>query len=351
MECDDVYNGYYPTSPRPPTHKGYLNFCLQIDSHKFQNMVDAKHDPLVTNSVSDLPQLQIRKAELWFYKATPDAMDSHNQMFSLTSIGNWDEAGKHKKFETISLKQSSTSIGWIRADIGKPLVDWLSPMAFATLHRGHNHKRNDTVNQIRKRNTNAYYMWKRNFERLSKHKFFINVSCKTCMGGSTSTTSAEEDQQRNSTTTTIQDHFRPFILVDYKRIDRTKHVEKESRTRRERRNLECGKHPTECCRESLWIEFSKIGMEYILSPKGYHANYCRGNCNTAAANALRSAHNSLLNVYSRDHLRWARDVGFKSCCSPTEYSNINVTYINKKTNELKTNEPLKNFVVKSCGCN
>lgn len=172
VDCDHVFKGYYPSSP--PSLKEYLDFCLQIDRNKFKHMVDANETEISTNSVSHLPQLQIQKAELWFYKASPDAMDSHKQMFSLSSIDNWDVDGKYKMFQTISLKQSPTAIGWITADISAPLVEWLSPMAFATLRSN----RRSTASHNKKRHLDAYYTWKKNFGLSSKPKFFLNVSCK-----------------------------------------------------------------------------------------------------------------------------------------------------------------------------
>lgn len=315
-------------------------------------MVESSPNHTETNSVSELPQLQIQKAELWFYKSNADAMDSHKQMFSLTSIDNWDVEGKYKKFETISLKQSPTAIGWISADVSSPLIDWLSPMAFATLHKT-NRKRYTAAHK--KRNLDAYFMWKRNFGLTSKHKFFLNVSCKTCVGGGSSMTSKEDGKK--SPLSSNEGTHRPFFLIDYKRIDRSKHGRKskvkdplgESRNRRDRRNLNCAKNMKDCCREQLWVDFKDNGMDFIINPKGYHANFCRGDCDTAADNAIRSAHNSRLYTYIRSKPSMARRLGIKSCCSATEYKSIDVMYLNK--NNSISNKTISNLIVESCGCN
>lgn len=304
-------------------------------------MVESARNHSETNSVSELPQLQIQKAELWFYKSNADAMDSHKQMFSLKSIDNWDIEGKYKKFETISLKQSPTAVGWISADVSAPLVEWLSPMAFATLHKT-NHRRNTAYHK--KRNLDAYFAWKKNFGHTSKHKFFLNVSCKTCIGG---------DPVENRTQ--AKPH-QPFFLIDYKRIDPPKHDKRvkhdpmaESRNRRDRRNLNCSETTKDCCRERLWIEFKENGMDFIINPKGYWANFCRGDCNTAADNAVRSAHNTLVRNYAQSDMRRARRLGIKTCCSATEYESLNVMYLNQ--NNMPSNMTFKNLIVKSCGCN
>lgn len=369
MDCDHVFNGYYPSSP-PTTLKEYLDFCLQIDRNKFRPLIespDQEHHPSnhssETNSVSELPQLQIQKAELWFYKANADAMDSHKQMFSLTSIDNWDVEGKYKKFKTISLKQSPTTIGWISADVSAPLVEWLSPMAFATLHRSN--RRRSSTQSYDKRNTDAYFMWKRNFGLASKHKFYLNVSCKTCLGEGGASSSSLENISTERTTRSrtgtklseVEGSHRPFFLIDYKRIDRSKHAKRkrvkdpvgESRDRRDRRNLNCDSNMKDCCRERLWVDFKDNGMDFIINPKGYHANFCRGDCNTAADNALRSAHNSRLYTYIRAQPSMARRLGIKSCCSATEYKSIDVMYVNKH-NSI-SNKTISNLIVESCGCN
>lgn len=346
MDCDHVFKGYYPSSQ--PTIKEYLEFCLQVDRNKFKPMVESSANYSETNSVSELPQLQIQKAELWFYKSNADAMDSHKQMFSLKSIDNWDVEGKYKKFETLSLKQSPTTIGWISADVSSPLVEWLSPMAFATLHKTHQRVRSKAYN--RKRNIDAYFTWKKNFGHTSKHKFFLNVSCKTCIG-----TGGPEAENRTSKGTPEPSH-RPFFLIDYKRIDRSKHIKRmrkdpqsESRNRRDRRNLICSDGSKDCCKERLWIEFKDNGMDFIINPKGYYANFCRGDCTTAADNAVRSAHSALVTYYAKGHPQNARRIGIRACCSATEYESLNVMYLNQ--NNQPSNKTFNNLIVKSCGCN
>lgn len=305
-------------------------------------MIGSPDNHSETNSISELPQLQIHKAELWFYKSNADAMDSHNQMFSLTSIDNWDTEGKYKKFKTISLKQSPTTVGWISADVSAPMVDWLSPVAFATLHKNKHRDKNTAYH--RKRNSDAYYAWKRNYAHTPKHKFFLNVSCKTCLGGGPTGTVSENKSHR------------PFFLIDYKRIDRSTHGASrtknggESRNRRSRRNLNCSSTTDDCCRERVFIEFNQVGMEFIISPRGYYANYCRGSCTTAAANALRSTHNTVLNNYAKVNPKGARQLGLKTCCSATDYESLTVMYTNPKTQEIH-NRTMNNLIVKSCGCN
>lgn len=63
---------------------------------------------------------------------------------------------------------------------------------------------------------------------------------------------------------------KPFIVIDT--------IPQRTISRR-RRNLNCGPGSTECCRDSIYIDFAEIGWnDWIISPKGYHAYFCRGSC-------------------------------------------------------------------------
>ena len=49
---------------------------------------------------------------------------------------------------------------------------------------------------------------------------------------------------------------------------------------RSRRNVEqCTEQSTHCCKESFYVSFKDFGWDnWIVSPEGYWANYCRGSC-------------------------------------------------------------------------
>ena len=63
----------------------------------------------------------------------------------------------------------------------------------------------------------------------------------------------------------------------------------------------CGASVSECCRERLFISFQDIGWDdWILSPSGFDAFYCRGSCTTAtAALSSVSRHANILQVGSK----------------------------------------------------
>lgn len=67
-----------------------------------------------------------------------------------------------------------------------------------------------------------------------------------------------------------QNDTKPFIVID---------TIPQKSISRQRRNVNCNPQSTECCRDSLYIDFAEIGWsDWIISPKGYHAYFCRGTC-------------------------------------------------------------------------
>lgn len=345
--------GYYPRSP--PTVAEYLNFCLSVNRDSFMKIVKSRNDGVQPHH---LPKIQLTKAELWFYKASPDLYDSHNQTFSLTEIDDWDPEGKFKRFQILSLKRSPLATGWIKVDIRQPVTDWLSSLAFVSrpmLPRSHHsHRLRD--NLYRKK---EYRKWKRNHSRnyqnfLSRRKLYLNVSCKTCMGR---TESAEKVPQgpppADGTDAAAKGSFKPFFMIDFRRIERRKTADEEARleirSRRGKRNLNCSPEVRECCREKLHIDFEAIGLkDFVLFPKNYNAYFCRGSCDSAAANALRSSHNTIIKKYINKNGHMARRLGITTCCAATEFTNLEVIRMNPDNSYA--HEMLPNMVVQSCGC-
>lgn len=73
----------------------------------------------------------------------------------------------------------------------------------------------------------------------------------------------------------LHNDTKPFIVIDT--------IPQRTLTRR-RRNINCGPGSSECCRDSLYISFAEIGWgDWIISPKGFHAYFCRGSCSRLAS--------------------------------------------------------------------
>lgn len=87
----------------------------------------------------------------------------------------------------------------------------------------------------------------------------------------------------------LDNNYRPFIVVN---------TLSERHARRPKRNINCSAGVTSCCRDRLYISFAEIGWDdWIVSPKGYDAYFCRGSCASAASITLSgSYHNSVLRV-------------------------------------------------------
>lgn len=103
----------------------------------------------------------------------------------------------------------------------------------------------------------------------------IQVACETCSSS-------------NLPISTHNDR-KPFIVID---------TFPQRTISRQSRSLNCGPGSSECCRDSLFIDFASIGWDdWIIHPKGYNAYFCRGTCNRVASITKSGAHHStVLNV-------------------------------------------------------
>lgn len=107
----------------------------------------------------------------------------------------------------------------------------------------------------------------------------ISVACKTCgMEKSQSPISFSQEK--------------PFLVIY------THSQHRKSFHRRSKRQVDCGPGVNECCRESFYVSFADIGWDdWIISPPGYNAYFCKGSCATASALTLSATqHNTILQV-------------------------------------------------------
>jgi len=52
----------------------------------------------------------------------------------------------------------------------------------------------------------------------------------------------------------------------------------ETNRRRRRRTLDSSCPPSRCCKHKLYVDFLRIGWDFIIEPQGYWINYCHGPC-------------------------------------------------------------------------
>lgn len=93
-----------------------------------------------------------------------------------------------------------------------------------------------------------------------------------------------------------------------------------------------------CCKYPFVLDFDELGpdFEFIISPKRYWANYCKGLCpdyvlpNNANVQLTRGAHRS------------------ERCCSPSGVASLKLIYMNDYGDVLRGD--ISGMSISSCGC-
>jgi len=62
----------------------------------------------------------------------------------------------------------------------------------------------------------------------------------------------------------------------------------ENRRGRRRRTLNSSCPASRCCLHTLYIDFARIGWNFVISPHGYDFNYCHGPCNCKSSSLNNS---------------------------------------------------------------
>jgi len=117
---------------------------------------------------------------------------------------------------------------------------------------------------------------------------------------------------------------RPFLVVN---------VESEIK-KRKRRVVKCHSKMKGCCRESLYVNFTEIGWDdWVVQPRGYDANYCRGSCYSSVP--IYGYVTVIQKVLDK-----------KPCCSPKSFSSLTILY--QDDNIYK--KMLPDMTVEDCAC-
>ncbi len=113
---------------------------------------------------------------------------------------------------------------------------------------------------------------------------------------------------------------------------------------RKPRSIDCDDDTTDCCRERFYISFAEIGWDWIIQPKGYHANYCKGSCTGYVIPGY--AHTSIIHgIISQDrHL--VNEM--MPCCAPKKTKGISLIYYDQE--ELIYRRELPDMVIETCAC-
>jgi len=62
----------------------------------------------------------------------------------------------------------------------------------------------------------------------------------------------------------------------------------ETGLRRRRRTLDTPCTQSRCCLHPLYVDFARIGWNFIIHPQGYWINYCHGSCSRKSSTVLQS---------------------------------------------------------------
>ncbi|XP_033168270.1 inhibin beta chain isoform X2 [Drosophila mauritiana] len=131
---------------------------------------------------------------------------------------------------------------------------------------------------------------------------------------------------------------RPFLVL---------HTE-SSRTRRVRRRaVDCGGALNgQCCKESFYVSFKALGWDdWIIAPRGYFANYCRGDCTGTfrTPDTFQTFHAHFIEEYRKMGLL----NGMRPCCAPIKFSSMSLIYYG---DDGIIKRDLPKMVVDECGC-
>ncbi|XP_075466364.1 bone morphogenetic protein 2-like [Ascaphus truei] len=102
-----------------------------------------------------------------------------------------------------------------------------------------------------------------------------------------------------------------------------------------------------CQRHPLYVDFEEIGWAgWIISPKGYNAFHCKGNCLFPLGQGLGATNHAT--VQSIVHaLKLNKDIA-TPCCVPNKLNSINLLYFDDEENVVL--KQYEDMVAVSCGC-
>ncbi|CAH8542379.1 unnamed protein product [Schistosoma turkestanicum] len=108
-------------------------------------------------------------------------------------------------------------------------------------------------------------------------------------------------------------------------------------------------HQYSCCTQQLSVKFSDIGWDnWIIHPKSFEPNYCRGSCKVTSTKSL---HYDVMDLLLRRNVSQFGNIQrdeVQSCCHPTQLTSMSVLYLDSNR-ELQMHT-LHNLIVLGCAC-
>lgn len=135
----------------------------------------------------------------------------------------------------------------------------------------------------------------------------------------------------------------PFLVLETESAPNSK--------RSRRRALECSPRVKHCCKQRFYISFKDLDWDdWIIAPRGYYANYCRGSCGGPhrTPDTFLNYHTHVLEEYRRTPEGQVNLSGITPCCAPTKFAPMSLIYFGPDLNIIKRDLP--KMIVEECGC-
>ncbi|KAH9507007.1 hypothetical protein DERF_011710 [Dermatophagoides farinae] len=257
-----------------------------------------------------------------------------NQSSSSTTTTDDDDDNDHIKspkrlsFQLLATHRlNSLRHGWIKLNLTQSIRDWFE-MA---------QQQQQQQPQIQGDNESA------SISGDHLNKLTLLIDCAGCndllgidLGNMTTLMVRQSQQQRKQQQQQQQQQYGGNILTTKIR----------SKRRHRRHAYNCDDGIRQCCKQSLYVNFEELGWnDWIIYPRGYHANYCMGECiQLRTPDMLAYFHSHVLEEY-RIKNPYA---SITPCCAPTKLSSISLIYFDQNHHIIKADLP--KMVVNECGC-
>ncbi|XP_022660072.1 transforming growth factor beta-2-like isoform X2 [Varroa jacobsoni] len=212
-------------------------------------------------------------------------LSGHNQSFNLREI--------RKNFLTGPRITGASSQGWVRFDATSLVARWVK----------------DTSEGTRASSTRI-----------------VQLACPTCING---TFNQIRDAKES-----------PFLFIS---------IVPQKSNRRLKRSVECSMSNMQkgCCKAPFEVSFhDDIGWRWIVVPKTFTPNFCRGQCELEVN--MLGPHGLAKNSYMKAYPVRAQNIELAMCCAPKVLKPLTIVYfVNKDTLNVTT---IPDMIVEDCHC-
>ncbi|XP_022105534.1 growth/differentiation factor 8-like [Acanthaster planci] len=153
----------------------------------------------------------------------------------------------------------------------------------------------------------------------AKKNYLFEVRCTTCLN--------------TGNPTNMKSGRRPFLVLG-----------KTERRPRLPRSIICPPNHTTCCKEIFYVSFAELKWDWIIEPKGYSANYCRGSCEDNVAQGY--GHTYIMTTVK--NMNVDRGLSIIPCCAPIKTKPLVLLYYDNEGFIYK--KQLQNMITESCAC-